>query len=130
MIELACVTQFALLHDYEVRAVVHDGRVGVRKTQHTRHSAVVTRFLAQLTHARLHRVAFVRIHHAAGDFQFHRVRAVTILLHHHQFIVRREREHVDPIHRFNDEEVVGLARARGNLFVGTNFEDAELADIF
>ena len=51
------------------------------------------------------------------------------MLDHHKLIVRRDGDDVDPVDGINDEEIVFLACARGNFFVRTQSEDAEIADI-
>src|SRR6266568_8649684 len=53
---------------------------------------------------------------------------MTVLLDHDQLPVRGHRQHVHPIHAFDHVKVVPLTRPRGNLFVRTHREDAEVAD--
>ena len=59
--------------------------------------AGVAGFLAQFAHGGGHRVGLVRIHHAAGNLQLNGVRAVAILLDHHELLVRRDGDDVYPV---------------------------------
>ena len=52
------------------------------------------------------------VHHAAGNFQFYRVRAVAVLLNHHEILVRRDGNNVHPIDAINDDKLMLLVCAR------------------
>ena len=127
VVQFERVIQLALLHDHHVAAVVHDGGIREAIRQQSPADALVARLLPEFPQARRHRVRFMWIHHPAGHFQFHRVRAVTVLLHHDQALVLRDRQYVHPVHRLDHVKVVLTAGARALLDVGTQVENAEVA---
>ena len=90
--------------------------------------ALITGLFTQLAHGGRHRVGLARIHHAAGDFEFHGVRAVAVLLHHHELLVGRNGNDVDPVDAVEDVKIVFLAGARRDFHVRPQFEDAEITD--
>ena len=55
---------------------------------------------------------------------------MTILLDHHQMIVRRDRDNVHPIYGVDHEHFVFTAVARWNFAVGTKRKDAKIAQQF
>ena len=80
--------------------------------QHVPGTGLVARLLAQLPLAADDGRRVIGVHHAAGNLQLDGVRAVPVLLHHHQLLVRRDGDDVDPAPRIEDEEVMLRARAR------------------
>src|SRR6266498_1793841 len=53
---------------------------------------------------------------------------MTVLFNHDQLPIRGHRQHVHPIHAFDHVKVVPLAGARGDFFIRTHREDAEIPD--
>ena len=53
-----------------------------------------------------------------------------VLLHHHQLLVGREGDDIDPVDTFEDVKIVFLAGARREADVRAQLEDAEITDEF
>ena len=128
VIEIHGVFQSAILHQHSVASVALDGRVGEDFAQDSRVLAFVAGLLSQFPRTGDRRGAILAVHHPAGDFQFHGVRAMPILLHHHQMVVRSERDDVHPAHAIDDKEFVLAARARRDGAVGPQSENAEITE--
>ena len=122
------VLQPAVLNQHGEGPVAQDGRIRPDASKHARVFAFVTGLLAQFAHGGCHRVGLAGVHHAAGNLQFHGVRAVPVLLDHHEHSVGREGDDVDPVNTVEDVIIVFLAGTRRNFHVGAQFEDAEVAD--
>jgi len=129
-VEFHAVLQAAVFNQHGVGDVAQDRGVGMDFSEQARVFAHVAGLLAQFAHGGRHRVGLARVHHAAGNLQLDGVRAVTILLDHHEPPVGRDGDDVDPVDAVEDEEIVFLAGARGNFHVGAQFEDAKVADEF
>ena len=128
MIKLQRVQALAILDHDCVADVAHDRRIGEDLTDTLRVLSLITGFFSQFASARRFGGRVGCIHHASRDFQLDGVRAMAILLHHHQLIFGRERNNIDPIDAINDEEIVFALRARRNLPVGADRKDAEIAN--
>jgi hypothetical protein len=68
------------------------------------------------------------INHPARNFERHFFRAVPVLFDHHNFIVRRQRNDVDPIGRFEDEEIVLAPLVRADAHIAPHLKDATVGD--
>jgi len=129
-VEFHAVLQAAVFNQHGEGRIAQDGRIRMDLSEQTRVFAFVAGLLAQFTHSGRHRVGFVRIHHAAGNLQFNGAGPVAILLDHHELLVGRDGDDVDPVDAVEDEEVVLFAGARVDGGVRAQLEDAEVADEF
>jgi len=129
-VEFHAVLQAAVFNQHGVGDVAQDRGIGMNFSEQARVLARVAGLLAQFAHGGRHRVGLARVHHAAGNLQFDGIRAVAILLDHHELLVGRDGDDVDPVDAVEDVEVVFLAGARGNLEIGAQLKDAEIADEF
>jgi hypothetical protein len=117
----------AILDEHGVTGVVQDGGVGVDAAEQACVFAFVAGFLAQLAHGGDHGVGLAGVHHAAGNFEFHGVGAEAVLLHHDKFLSGSEGDDVHPMDAFEDEKVVLLLGARGDIGIRAQLEDAKIA---
>ena len=129
-VKFHAMLQAAIFNQHSEGAVVQDGGVRPDFAEQAGVLAFVAGLLAQFAHGGRHRVGLARVHHAAGNLQLDGVRAVPILLDHHDLPVGRDGDDVDPVDAVEDEEVVLLAGARIDGGVGAQLEDAEIADEF
>src|SRR5580692_7224439 len=86
--------------------VAHEGGVGKDGADDLRVFAFVTGFLAQFADTGGGGGGIGGVNHAAGDFQFHGVGALAILLDHDKLIVGGGGDDVNPVRAINDVEIV------------------------
>jgi len=129
-VKFHAMLQAAIFNQHSEGAVVQDGGVRPDFAEQAGVLAFVAGLLAQFAHGGRHRVGLARVHHAAGNLQLDGVRAVTILLDEHELPFGRDGDDVDPVDAVEDEEIMFPAGARGNLEIGAQLEDAEVADEF
>ena len=129
-VEFHAVLQAAVFNQHGVGDVAQDRGVGMNFSEQSRVLACVAGLLAQFAHGGRHRVGLAPVHHTAGNLQLDGVRAVTILLDHHEPLVGRDGDDVDPVDAVEDVEVVFLAGARGNFQMRMQFENPKITDEF
>ena len=129
-VEFHAVLQAAVFNQHGVGGVAQDRGVGMNFSEQARVLAGVAGLLAQFARGGRHWVGLARVHHAAGNLQLDGVRAVAILLDHHELLVGRDGDDVDPVDGIKNVEVMLLAGARRDFYVGVQLEDAEVADEF
>ncbi|HZG50680.1 MAG TPA: hypothetical protein VEZ40_00970 [Pyrinomonadaceae bacterium] len=103
-------------------------RIGANlaQTDHFARGRVARLFQHLARGRRLRRLA--RINHPARNFERHLFRAVPVLLDHHHLFIRRQRDDVDPVGGFEDEEIVLAAPVRADAHVAPHAEDATVGD--
>jgi len=111
VIELDRMHELAILDEDRVAGVAHDGGVWADRAQQARVATFITCFFAQLANRGHHGIRFVLVHHTARNFQFHRLRTVAELFHQDELLVRRDGNHVHPVHAIEDIEIVLAAGA-------------------
>ena len=127
-VEFHAVLQAAVFNQHGVGDVAQDRGIGMNFSEQARVLARVAGLLAQFAHGGRHRVGLASVHHAAGNLQLDGVRAVTKLLDHHEPLVGRDGDDVNPVDAVEDEEVVFLAGARRNFKIRAQLEDAEVTE--
>src|SRR6266576_988350 len=120
----------AILHHHSKASVAHDRRIREHLSDDLWMFAFVTRFLTQFALTSSLRRSVGAIYHSARNFQFYRVRPVTILLDHHQALIGSESNDIHPVHRIDDKKVMLLLCARRNLAVRSDRENPEVAARF
>ena len=130
LVPLNRMFELGIFHEQGMAGVAHDGGIGKNLADYLRPLSFVTGFLAQFPDACGGGRGVLRVNDAAGDFQLHRVRALAILLDHHQLPVGCDGDDVDPIDAVEDEEVMFFAGAWVDTEVGTQLEDAKITDEF
>ena len=124
------VFEFAVFDEHGVADVVHDCRIGKNLADDFCFGAFVARFFAEFSQAGLEGGRIGGIHHAAGDFEFDGIGTVAVLVDHDELASGGEGDDVHPIDGLDDVKIVLLAGAGGNLKIGADGEDAEVADRF
>ncbi len=112
------------MHQHRVAGVVHDGGVGCDRADEFGAFAFKARLFQQFTHTGLKRRGIFVVDDAAGDLQFDGIRTMTVLLHHHQFVIRGEGDDIYPVVGFDDVELVLLIGAGRALAITAGGEHA------
>jgi len=130
LIEADLVAAFAVFDQHGVTGVVHDGRVREDLADETGVGALVAGFFLKFAKAGGDGIGFVRVHHAAGYFEFDGLGAVAVLLDHDDLAGGGKGDDVHPVDGFDDVEVVFLAGAGGNECVAADAEDFVVGEFF